>query len=665
MNTEHPHDSPLFLHFGTNNPHWWLSSDSDALKLSKDNLNASRTVALTKEQAASVRTLRGVTGCVRLQVDIYGDPVTLYLVGRKIDAWTWAGTASDYEDIDALAHCLSQGIAYSEQVLSEVNSLVVIIDSNGKIKRFNRLCEELTGFKEENVVGHDAHDLFMPESEHDEARTNIKEFFKTKQPFDVVRPVNGKYGVRQILWRNKLVESGSGINESYLICSGTDITEERRVKARLIELANTDVLTGLPNRHSIQETINAAVANAATAPFALLFIDLDNFKKVNDHYGHMTGDGLIKAAAGAIRSCLREGDIMARLGGDEFLVLVRNAGGQSVEAVTRRVIDRMKAPFQVNHVEIYSTCSVGIALYPEHGTSMDELVRHADMAMYAAKEEGRNTFRLFDPAMNKKVSELVWLDTNLRKALAEGQFELYYQPKQNLMTGRVEGAEALIRWNSPERGLISPLNFIPFAEESGLIIPLGKWVMEEAARQVGAWKQKGINIRVAINVSARQLRHPELINDFRQALLEAGIYPSQLDVELTESCLIEDEAFALDLIQKVAELGAEVHLDDFGTGYSSLSQLSRLPIDSIKLDRSFISSVHNDVRAQRLLRSMTVVAQALQLKVIAEGVETQEQADFLRGIGVEYAQGYLFGKPMRAADFETWLAQPRTLRVVA
>jgi cyclic di-GMP phosphodiesterase Gmr len=272
---------------------------------------------------------------------------------------------------------------------------------------------------------------------------------------------------------------------------------------------------------------------------------------------------------------------------------------------------------------------------------------------------------VFDPVMNKKISEQVWLDGNLRKALDEGQFELYYQPKQNLSTGKVDSVEALIRWHSPERGLISPATFIPYAEESGLIIPIGKWVMEEAARQTEAWSKKGINLRVAINVSGRQLRHPDLVSDFRQALMDAGSYPSMLDLELTESYLIEDEALAFDLIEKVNKLGAEVHLDDFGTGYSSLTHLARLPIDSIKLDRSFISSVHNDVRVQRLLRSMTVVAQELQLKVIAEGVETQEQADFLRSIGVEYAQGYLFGKPMSAADFESWYAQSRVLRVVA
>ncbi|RJF92812.1 cyclic di-GMP phosphodiesterase [Noviherbaspirillum saxi] len=665
MDTENTPNSLLFTHFGTYNPYWWLSSDSDALKLSQNTQSSSRAIRLSPEQASQVRALLGITACLRLEVMLFDDPITLYLVGRKVDAWTWAGTASDYRDIDSLANCLSQGIAYSEQVVSEVNSLVVIIDSNGKIKRFNRLCEEVTGFKEENVVGHDAHDLFMPDTEHEEARANIKEFFKSKKPFDIVRPVNGKYGIRQILWRNKIVESGSGVNENYLICSGTDITEERRVKARLLELANNDVLTGLPNRHAIQEAIASATSRSDEIPFAVLFIDLDNFKKVNDYYGHLIGDELIKAAALAIRSCLREGDTIARLGGDEFLVVIHDATPQGVESITKRVIERMKEPFYVNYVELYATCSIGIALFPDHGKSMEELVRHADMAMYAAKEEGRNTYRLFALDMNEKVSKFVWLDTNLRKAISEGQFELHYQPKKNLKTGKTESVEALIRWNSPERGLISPLEFIPYAEESGLIVPLGKWVMEEAARQAGKWKQQGLKIRIAINLSARQLRSPELINEFKKALLRENIFPSMLDLELTESCLIEDELLALNLIKEFSDLGAEVHLDDFGTGYSSLSHLARLPIDSIKLDRSFIHSIHNDIRAQRLLRSMVAVAQELELQVVAEGVETQDQLEFLRGIGVDHAQGYLFAKPMRVAELEVWMTHSSTLKSVA
>jgi cyclic di-GMP phosphodiesterase Gmr len=661
-------NSALLAHFGTTSPFWRLSGDSDAFHLSGDGKSAvvaEVVVALRPEQAKSIRALSGVTSHLLLEIQIFGEPMKLHLVGRKIDATLWAGTAADYRDTSAVARDLEQGLTFAEQVVSEVNSLVVIIDSQGKIKRFNRLCEELTGVTEESMLGKNAHDLFMPSSEHSAARANIKDFFATGASFEVERPVIGKYGVRQILWRNKLIESGSGQHETFLVCAGTDVTEERRAKARLLELANTDVLTGLPNRHAVQEHISRLVNRPEGGGFGLVFLDLDNFKKVNDHYGHLLGDALIQSVATAMQSSLRGENIIARLGGDEFLVVVDNASQRVVEAIAERILERMKVPFNLNHTDIYSSCSIGIAMYPEHGRSMEELVRSADTAMYVAKEEGRNTARVFTQAMNQKVSEFIWLDTNMRRALAEGQFVLYYQPKQNLKTGRVESLEALVRWISPERGLIGPVDFIPYAEESGLIVPLGKWVIDTAAKHAGEWKKAGIPIRVAVNMSARQLRHPTLIAEFQRAIFAEDIYPSLLDIELTESCLIDDEQLALDLIGKFQGMGAQIHLDDFGTGYSSLSQLSRLPLDSLKLDRSFISPIHNDIRAQRLLRSMVAVAHELQLTIVAEGVETQDQADFLRGIGVDYGQGYLIARPMPASEVAGWLMKAKKLRAVA
>lgn len=621
-------------------------------------------VPLRPDQAQAIRRLSGVTSHLLLEINIFGEPMKLHLVGRKVDATLWVGTAADYRDTGAVARDLEQGLNFAEQVVSEVNSLVVIIDSDGKIKRFNRLCEELTGVSEENMLGKNAHDLFMPSNQHSAARANIKDFFATGKAFEVERPVIGKAGLRQILWRNKLVESGSGRREQFLVCAGTDVTEERSAKARLLELANTDVLTGLPNRYAVQEIISSLVQRTEGTAFGLVFLDLDNFKKVNDHYGHLFGDGLLQAVATAIQSCLQGKITIGRLGGDEFLVVVDASDANEVEAVAQRILQRMEAPFILNRTEIFSSCSIGIAMFPKHGKSMEELVRSADTAMYVAKDEGRNTARVFTQAMNQKVSEFIWLDTNMRKAIAEEQFELYYQPKQSLKTGRTESVEALVRWNSPERGMIGPVEFIPYAEESGLIIPLGKWVMETAAKHAGEWKKAGCPVRVAVNLSARQLRHPTLVAEFQKAIFAADIYPSMLDVELTETCLIDDEQLALELIGKFQNMGAQIHLDDFGTGYSSLSQLSRLPLDVLKLDRSFISSIHHDIRAQRLLRSMVAVAHELQMSIVAEGVETQHQVDFLRGIGVDYAQGFLFAKPMPAPEVLGWLKNAGKLRTV-
>ncbi|MGN6389352.1 MAG: cyclic di-GMP phosphodiesterase [Burkholderiaceae bacterium] len=652
----------LLAKFGTTSPYWRLSLDSDALSLSSDQVTTAMAVALTVEQAADIRAMTGVTSHRTLQISLQGYATRLHIVGRKINMMTWAGTAAGYNDTPSVARDLEDGLSFAERVVSEVNSLVVIIDSEGKLKRFNRLCEEITGLKESDLLGKDALEMFMMPEDLAAIRGNIRGFFQSMESFETERPIRTKNGVRHILWRNKLVDSGSGEKERFLVCSGTDVTEEKAAKQKLIQLANNDTLTGLPNRYAIQQVIEAALAQGDE--FALMFIDLDNFKKVNDYYGHLVGDDLIREASQAIRACLRGEDVLSRFGGDEFLVLVGEGGARSAEEISKRIQELVKKPFHCRHDAIYSSCSIGIALYPEHGATQEDLVRNADIAMYAAKEAGRNTDRFFSPEMNLKVSEFVWLDTNLRRALEEQQFELYYQPKRCMKTGAVDSVEALIRWHSPQRGTIAPDNFIPYAEESGLIVPMGKWVMEAAARQASAWKTQGVDLRIAVNVSARQLRHPSIVEDFAAALDAAHQPVSLLDLEITESCVIEDEAVVVDLLDKFRRTGAMIHLDDFGTGYSSLSQLSRLPLAAFKLDRSFIQSIHADTRAQRLLRSMAAVARQLQMKVVAEGVETKEQARFLKEIGIDYGQGYLYAKPMPADQMAAWWLAQRPLRVV-
>lgn len=668
LNIDECIDSPqLFTHFGTTNPFWKLAIDSDALQLSCEKGAGTVAVELSSTQAEAIRAMTGVTSSLELSVAIFGSPIRLYLVGRKIDTWIWGGTAARYDDTKAVARDLGNSLTFSEKVVSEVNSLVIILDATGKIKRFNRLCEEVTGVLEADVVGKNAFDLFANEQQREDIRVNVDGFFTKGATSGTVRPINTKAGVRMIQWRNTLMESGNGVPEKFLVCSGTDVTEEMLAHSRLAQLANNDVLTGLLNRHAIQEKITAAVTSKNAASFGLIFLDLDNFKKVNDHYGHITGDALIKEVAAALGACLTEKDVLARLGGDEFLILVGSPAQDTVEATAQRILDRMTRPFALKRAEVYTSCSIGIAMFPAHGTSLEELVRSADTAMYVSKEEGKRTYRVFLPNMNNKASDYIWLDTNMHHALEENQFELYYQPKVSLLSGKVDSVEALIRWNHPERGLITPASFIPYAEDSGLIVPLGRWVMNTAAKQAGAWKKQGLNMRVAINVSARQLRIPTIMEDFTHAILSNDMSPSMLDIELTESCLVEDEMLAHRLIRMFRELGAQVHLDDFGTGYSSLSQLARLPLDVLKLDGSFIQSIHTDAKMRALVRSMVAVGHELNLKIVAECVETEEQADFLRNIGVDYAQGYLFGKPMKLSDFQAWMpASPnKVLRLFA
>lgn len=655
-------ESLLFILFGTRSPFWQLSADSDALQLEGVKGTANMVVALAAEQAEQIRAFTGVTSHLDVDVSLYGEHQRLSLVGKKNGSSSWSGTASDYMDTPAVAKDLTLGLEFAEQVISEVNSLVVIIDHNSNLLRFNKLCEEVTGLREQDVIGKNAHS-FMPPAEQGPSRANINNFFETSLSYEVEREINTLNGVRKILWRNKFVQSGSGPNERYLVCSGTDVTEERKAQARLLELATVDMLTRLPNRHAIYERIELCLQEAKQ--FGILFLDLDNFKQVNDHYGHLVGDRLIQAVALTLRDCMRQGEIVGRLGGDEFLVLIENTTIAQLEEMAQRITERLKAPINLGLIEVYSGCSIGIAVCPDHGESLEQLIRSADTAMYVAKDAGKRTYRVFSSEMVDKAAEQVWLDSNLRKALvATDQLSLYYQPKVCLKTGAVRTVEALIRWDSPERGRLSPLQFIPYAEESGLIVPLGRWVMQTAAKQAALWQAQGLDMRIAVNLSARQLCDSTIVQDFADALRQAGLIRCLIDLEFTESCLI-DETLAHALILQFRTMGAQVHLDDFGTGYSSLSKLARLPLDSIKLDQSFISSISEDLTSQAVVRAMVAVAQQLNIQVVAEGVETESQADFLKSIEVDSAQGYLYAKPMPVKEFEDWLANRKKLRLVA
>ncbi len=654
----------LFRYMGTHSPWWRLTADSNALHLAaSESADIIQVVALDDEQAALIRQLTVITSSIAMTLPLYGVDVPVHLVGRKINKNEWAGTASAWNDTPSVARDLAQGLSFAEQVVSEANSVIVILDQNGNIQRFNRLSEEYTGLKEQEVIGQNVFKLFMSRSEAAASKRNITGFFRNGSSYEVERWIKTRKGQRLFLFRNKFVHSGSGKNEIFLICSGTDITEERRAQERLRVLANTDTITGLPNRNAIHELISDAITARGDTQFGVVYLDLDNFKKVNDAYGHMFGDQLLQAVALAILSCLDEGQTLARLGGDEFIVMATDTSQGALEAMASRILTRLRQPFRIGLIEVYTGCSLGIALAPQHGNDRESVIRNADTAMYTAKENGRGKFCVFSPEMNQRVFEYLWLDTNLRKALDNDQLLIHYQPKMT-WRGEVRSLEALVRWQSPERGLIPPMEFISYAEESGLIVPLGRWVMLDVVRQVAKWRDKGINMRVAVNVSARQLADQTIFSDLKQALKDLNFEYCPIDVELTESCLIENEELALSVIQQFSRLGAQIHLDDFGTGYSSLSQLARFPIDAIKLDQSFVRDIHKQSISQSLVRAIVAVAQALNLQVIAEGVESAKEDAFLTKNGVNERQGYLFAKPMPAAAFERWLKryQARNVR---
>lgn len=654
----------LFRYMGTHSPWWRLTADSNALHLAaSESADIVQVVALDDEQAALIRQLTVITASIAMTLPLYGLDVPVHLVGRKINKNEWAGTASAWNDTPSVARDLAQGLSFAEQVVSEANSVIVILDQNGNIQRFNRLSEEYTGLKEQEVIGQNVFKLFMSRSEAAASKRNITGFFRNGSSYEVERWIKTRKGQRLFLFRNKFVHSGSGKNEIFLICSGTDITEERRAQERLRVLANTDTITGLPNRNAIHELISDAITSRGETQVGVVYLDLDNFKKMNDAYGHMFGDQLLQAVALAILSCLDDGQTLARLGGDEFIVMATDTSQGALEAMASRILTRLRQPFRIGLIEVYTGCSLGIALAPQHGNDRESVIRNADTAMYTAKENGRGKFCVFSPEMNQRVFEYLWLDTNLRKALDNDQLLIHYQPKMT-WRGEVRSLEALVRWQSPERGLIPPMEFISYAEESGLIVPLGRWVMLDVVRQVAKWRDKGINLRVAVNVSARQLADQTIFSDLKQALKDLNFEYCPIDVELTESCLIENEELALSVIQQFSRLGAQIHLDDFGTGYSSLSQLARFPIDAIKLDQSFVRDIHKQSISQSLVRAIVAVAQALNLQVIAEGVESAKEDAFLTKNGVNERQGYLFAKPMPAAAFERWLKryQARNVR---
>ncbi|MET6677921.1 cyclic di-GMP phosphodiesterase [Citrobacter amalonaticus] len=644
----------LYSFLGTHTPYWRLSEDSNTLHLSvTEATDRAERVELSPEQAERIREMTVITSSLMMTLPFEDNDVPVHLVGRKINKHEWAGSASAWHDTPSVARDLVKGLSFAEQVVTEANSAIVILDSRGNIQRFNRLCEEYTGLKEQEVIGQSVFKLFMSRREAAASRLNISVFFRNGNSYEVERWIKTRKGQRLFLFRNKFVHSGSGKNEIYLICSGTDITEERRAQERLRVLANTDTITGLPNRNAIHELINEAIEQAGDSQVGIVYLDLDNFKKVNDAYGHMFGDQLLQAVSLALLSCLEENQLLARLGGDEFIVLASQTSQSSLEAVASRILTRLRQPFRIGLIEVYTGCSVGIAMAPQHGEDSGNLIRNADTAMYTAKEGGRGQFCVFSPEMNDRVFEYLWLDTNLRKALENDQLLIHYQPKIT-WRGEVRSLEALVRWQSPERGLIPPLEFISYAEESGLIVPLGRWVILDVVRQIAKWRDKGINLRVAVNISARQLADQTIFTDLKRVLHELNFEYCPIDVELTESCLIENEALALSVIQQFSQLGAQVHLDDFGTGYSSLSQLTRFPIDAIKLDQIFVRDIHKKSVSQSMVRAIVAVAQALNLQVIAEGVESAKEDAFLTKNGVNERQGFLFAKPMPAAAFERW-----------
>ena len=440
-----------------------------------------------------------------------------------------------------------------------------------------------------------------------------------------------------------------------------DITDRKRAEEVISYQAYHDILTDLPNRILFKDRLGLAVIQAKRkqTELAVMFIDLDRFKLVNDTLGHVKGDELLQQVAGRLRECLRKGDTLARQGGDEFtIVLPELRERDDARIIADKFLDCLQKPFDLDGHQVHISASIGIAIYPSHGESIDELLRHADIAMYQVKGQGKNGHAFYDPSMQDVSHQKIALGQSLRRALENDELEMYYQPQVDAVSGRIVGAEALMRWNHPTRGVVSPGEFLPFAEENGLMIPISDWMIGALCRDMLQWKVLcGSQVRLSLNVSPQYLDRGDFFEKMRGALLRHGIAPGQIEVEITENICIRNPQYAIEQLNKLGQLGVSVAIDDFGTGYSSLAYLHRFPVHTIKIDQSFVKEIHDEHSHYPVVLAIISIARGLGLNLIAEGVETDIQARYLRANGCLTMQGYLYHRPVPLPRFMDVLSE--------
>ena len=525
---------------------------------------------------------------------------------------------------------------------------VVITDADGRIVFANPAFERESGYHASQLVGMRALDLFGAHSERSalaELQARLSQGDTWEGELWAERADGAAVAVEL---RATPVRNEQGVVEHFIAIS-RNVTERKRWEERLDHLAHHDALTGLPNRVLVSAQLEQRIAQARAqgGRLAVMFLDLDRFKYINDTLGHSMGDLLLQLAAERLTRALREMDAIARTGGDEFTILVSAiASPRDAAQIAQRVLDTLSRPFVIENQQLYVTASIGISLYPNDGGDGETLVKNADTAMYRAKEQGGNTYEFFTRALTAAAAERMALERRLRAALSQGQFLLHYQPRVEVATGEVLGVEALLRWNHPEHGVVYPADFIPIAEETGLVVPMTEWVLREACAQSRAWEAEGLLPFVMdVNVSARHFQQPALVEMVRRVLEETGLPPHRLGLEITESTLMRNPDAAVQTLYRLKDMGVHLHIDDFGIGYSSLSHLRRFPVDGVKIDQSFICHITTNKDDLAIASGIVVMAHSLQLRVIAEGVETPEQLALLRELGCDEAQGYLLCRP--------------------
>jgi diguanylate cyclase (GGDEF)-like protein/PAS domain S-box-containing protein len=526
----------------------------------------------------------------------------------------------------------------------------VILDCNAAAARMMRLTET-------ELAGRRAADFIDPESVeiiNNNMRSGVE------RPYEaVLLRADGSRFTAEVVGKN-VVQDGKTVRISAM----RDISERKQAEARIQFLAHHDILTHLPNRALILDRLQVVLASARrqSCMVVVLFIDLDNFKTINDSLGHHAGDELLKRVASRLKDCIRETDLVGRLGGDEFLVVITDLKREEdAIPVAEKIAESISEPFSLEEQVLSVSGSVGISVFPKDGQTPEVLIRNADAAMYLAKDQGRSNYQFFMPSLNKAAFETLAMESGIRKAIRKVEFVLHYQPQVSLTSGEIESVEALIRWKHPELGLLGPDQFISVAEHRGLIVPIGRWVINEGISQARRWKEAGIGRRIAINVSALQFKQKELVDDIAARLREHGVSGDLLEIELTESLFMEDVNAVSKTLSRLRDLGISLAVDDFGTGYSSLSYLKRYPIDKIKIDRSFIRDVPGDPDDVAIALAIINLAHSLDLTVVAEGVENQTQLDFLKGHRCHGIQGFLVTRPLPPDDFQHWLASlPQT-----
>ncbi len=534
------------------------------------------------------------------------------------------------------------------------------------VEYVNPAFERLTGYAVSEVIGRSSR-LLQSDDNDQPGLEEIRTALRDKREGNAILRNYRKDGT--LFWNDLHVapvrdEDGE---VRHFVASQYDITAMKRYESELEYQANHDTLTGLANRALLQELLCQAITYAARGdrPIWLAFIDLDRFKVVNDTLGHKAGDLMLKAISERLQSAVRSGDTVARLGGDEFILIMTERSDSTMPLnidVVQGVLSAVAQPLTIEGYEFLPTCSIGVAVYPEDGADPETLMSHADIAMYRAKEAGRNSFQFFAQAMNERSRERLRLEAQLRHALDRDEFVLHYQPQVDLRTGRVVGMEALVRWNHPELGMVPPAQFIGLAEETGLIVPIGAWVLHTACTQNKAWQDAGLgHLRVAVNLSGRQFAKQDLVQSIAESLQQTGLEPRYLEIELTESLVMADVERAIGTLRELKALGVQLSIDDFGTGYSSLAYLKRFPLDVLKIDQTFVRDISTAPDDAAIVASIISLAHSLKLHVVAEGVETHEQLTYLREHGCDQMQGYYFNQAVAAADFERMLREGKDL----